>query len=311
VRPEQLAGYDLSAWRVAILGAERIDPVAVADFTALTRPFGFRETALIAAYGLAESTLAVSGVVPGAASPLLGMAPGQLTFGDPVQVNGHGVLGVDRAEGNWLTGCGQPVGDLSVRILDEEGMPLPEGRFGEIAVQGSSLADGYLHPDGHVSSFGPEGLRTGDGGFQWDGQVYVVGRIADSIKVRGSAVFAEDLEVELAALPGLNPGRLVVLLGYHDGAAHAVVLVEAASTKGWLDQAVNVVQSSATTHVQVSVLLGRNGAIKRTSSGKPRRRSLWLELLAGTAVNLRTAYGTPPGPQRPEPAPANSEGLSS
>jgi acyl-CoA synthetase (AMP-forming)/AMP-acid ligase II len=59
--PDDLAGLDFSRWRAAILGTECIDPAGVGDFTALVAPLGFDPCALIGAYGLAESTLAVTG----------------------------------------------------------------------------------------------------------------------------------------------------------------------------------------------------------------------------------------------------------
>lgn len=295
VKPEQLRGSDFSAWRVAILGAERIDPQGVADFTALLGPHGFDPHALVGAYGLAESTLAVTGVTPGDGSPLLRTANPAAEFGTAIEAAGRGVLGPDRAAANWLVGCGSPVGDLRVRIVDDEGRSLPEGHFGEIAVAGSSVADGYLHADGRLTAFDRADLRTGDGGFLWEGQLYVVGRVADSLKVRGAALFAEDLEAELAGLDGLDAGRLVVLLGSVDGTDHVVLLVEAATADGWLEPAVNTLLAATGPELTPTVLLGRRGAIERTSSGKPRRRVLWQRLLRGTAEGWTPAHGTPPG----------------
>ncbi|MER7751449.1 AMP-binding protein [Kitasatospora sp. NPDC097643] len=296
VKPEQLADHDFSAWRVGILGAERIDPQGVADFTALTGPFGFDEHALVAAYGLAESTLAVTGVTPGDGSPMVRLGNGNSEFGTPATVLADGVLGRDRASGNWLVGCGRPVGDLAVRILDEDGNPVPEGHFGQIAVTGSSVADGYLYSDGTRTDFTGGVLATGDGGFLWQGQLYVIGRIADSLKVRGAAVFAEDLETELGTLPGLGSSRLVTLLGSVDAADHVVLLVEAADSAEWLDAAVNTLRAATGPEINVSVLLGRRGAVELTSSGKPRRRVLWHRLLRGDTAGWQPVHGTAPRP---------------
>jgi acyl-CoA synthetase (AMP-forming)/AMP-acid ligase II len=281
VKPEELEGSDFSAWRVAISGAERIDPVTLADFAALLRPHGFDSAALIGAYGLAESTLAVTGVHPGRRSPVLRYSPGDLDLGRWVEPADMGVLGEDRVEDDWIVGCGAPVGDLSVQIVDEDGKPLPDGFFGEIVVKGSSLADGYVHADGTLSTFGVGGLHTGDGGFRWENQLYVVGRLADSLKVRGTAIFAEDLEAQLATIPGLGAGRLVVLLGQIGGRGHAVLLVEDSAHEAWFDEAMAMLGARLTAETSVSVLLGRRGSIERTSSGKPRRRVLWKALLGG------------------------------
>jgi acyl-CoA synthetase (AMP-forming)/AMP-acid ligase II len=298
VRPEELAGSDFSGWRVAISGAERIDPVAHADFAALVRPHGFDTAALLGAYGLAESTLAVTGVRPGRHSPLLRYSAGDLDLGNWVEPVGAGVLGEDRGEhegeGDWIVGCGTPVGDLSVEIVDEDGAPVPDGFFGEIVVKGSSLADGYLLPDGTLSTFDSGGLRTGDGGFRWADQLYVVGRLADSLKVRGTAIFAEDLEAQLAAVPGLVAARFVVLLGQTGAGGHAILLVEDSDHQLWFEGAMAILRARLTTEVTLSVLLGRRGSIERTSSGKPRRRVLWRALLGGASGGWRLIHGPAP-----------------
>jgi len=298
VKPEQLAGSDYSNWRIAILGAERIDPVALYDFCDLVRPYGFGEGALVGAYGLAETTLAVTGVEPGAGSPLLRPAAASADLGQPVEVGGTGVLGVDRADGNWLSGCGKPIGGLEVRIIDEQGRAMPDGTFGEIVVSGSSVAEGYLEADGRIVPFAPDGLHTGDGGFVWEGQLYVVGRITDSLKVRGTMLFAEDLEAQLGQLEGLAGLQTVVLLGRHGDRDHAVLLVEDGSSGVWLDSAVATLRAATTAEINLAVLRGKRGAIDRTSSGKPRRRVLWRQLVAGPGAKWEPVYGTGPGQEQ-------------
>jgi acyl-CoA synthetase (AMP-forming)/AMP-acid ligase II len=292
VRPHELAGSDFSRWRAALVGAERIDPIAMADFTALVAPHGFDHTALLPAYGLAESTLAVTGRRPGSTGAVLvDTAVANPAVGQPVGVCDAGVLGVDRVGGSWLVGNGTPVGDTKVAIVDDEGETLPDGVFGEIAVSGSSLAQGYVLSDGSTTSFDRAGHRTGDAGFRWKGQLYVVGRIADSLKVRGAMVFAEDLEVELGSLDGLDPARLVVLLGHVDGDHHAAVLVEDGNPEHWLRRLVTTVKAHSHADVACSVLTGERGTIQRTSSGKPRRRVMWSALLDGRLSGWTPVHG--------------------
>jgi acyl-CoA synthetase (AMP-forming)/AMP-acid ligase II len=297
VAPEELTGSDFSRWRVAVLGAERIDPVALADFSDLVEPSGFDVKALVSAYGLAESTLAVTASRPGATgSVLANTAVSTPEAGRCVGVRGGGVLGRDRGTSNWLVGCGAPIGDMAVQIVDDEGRPLPDGVFGEIVISGSSLADGYVHADGTMTDFDRVGHRTGDAGFRWQGQLYVVGRIADSLKVRGAMLFAEDLEAELATASRLDPSRLAVLLGRADGADHAVVLVEEPEPQPWLSRLVATLSARTTVAVTCTVMTGRRGSIERTSSGKPRRRVMWSALLNGEPNGWTPVHGSPPVP---------------
>jgi acyl-CoA synthetase (AMP-forming)/AMP-acid ligase II len=65
VNPASLSRCDFSRWRSVVVGAERIDPVSLERLVALLSPFGFRQRTLRPAYGLAEATLAVTGVPAG------------------------------------------------------------------------------------------------------------------------------------------------------------------------------------------------------------------------------------------------------
>jgi acyl-CoA synthetase (AMP-forming)/AMP-acid ligase II len=287
--PEELAGMDFGRWRAALAGAERIDPRVFARFTAALASHGFRATALAPCYGLAESTLAVSGVVPGS-SPRIVRVAGPLRTGEPVDIAEQGTLGVDCPDDSsgWLTSCGAPVPGATVQIVDGGGAPLPAGHFGEIRVSGGSVAAGYRSPDpGASAAFTADGLRTGDSGVMLGGEVFVVGRVGDSLKARGRKVHAEDLELALSAVPGIRPGRCLVALGDHDGAGHALLMVESTDTS-WLDGALAVVRAAIDEAVRVTVVAAGRGSIPRTSSGKPQRRLVWRqlheELLPGDVV---------------------------
>jgi len=284
VSADDLAGYDFSRWRVAILGAERIDPGGVADFTDLVGPLGFDPRALVGAYGLAESTLAVTGVRPGDGSALVRVESTAVEPGSTVGAKRDGILGADRGSGEHLVGCGRPIGDLAVRILDEAGAEVGQGCVGEITISGSSLASGYILSDGGRTDFDPAGHRTGDAGFLESGELFVVGRIGDCIKVRGAMVFAEDIESELESVIGVTRGRVAVLVGRSGSVDRAVALVESSTPERWLgdlDKIVSALAARTSPEFDCSVYVGRPGAIDRTSSGKPRRRVMWRDFLAG------------------------------
>jgi acyl-CoA synthetase (AMP-forming)/AMP-acid ligase II len=278
VAPERIDGLDFAGWRVAILGAERIDPAAVADFTALTAPRGFRPQALIGAYGLAEATLAVTGSPAGGGSRLVRIKDVALTVGEPVVVRETGTLGADRVGGTgWLTGCGVPVAGTGISVVDEAGAGLPPGTFGEIRFGGTSLTRGYLTAAG-AADFDPAGLNTGDAGFLLDGELFVVGRIAESMKIHGAAVHAEDAEAELGGLDGAVDGRYAVAFGTVGTTQLAVVFAEEPLPAEWAARAAERIRILTSRVPQVLVLVGRRGSIARTSSGKPRRRLMWNQL---------------------------------
>ncbi|MFD7807462.1 AMP-binding protein [Streptomyces cellulosae] len=301
VRDEELAGADFSAWRVAMSGAERVDAGVVAGFTARLAPYGFDSRAITPCYGMAETTLAVTGVRPGLGARIVRPA-GPVDTGAPVAVAGTGTLGADRPEepAGWIASCGRPVPGTAVEIVDDDGTPLPDGTFGEIRVSGTSVADGYETADPAADrAFGDDGLRTGDAGFLLDGELYVVGRIGDSLKVRGRKVHAEDLEAALVSVPGVPPGRCAVALGDRDGRPGAVIVVEAPGD-GWLEAVRGALRSALDTSVALTVVRARRGTIPRTSSGKPRRRLLWRLAGEGTLAGdvLHRTHG-PDDPTEP------------
>jgi acyl-CoA synthetase (AMP-forming)/AMP-acid ligase II len=281
VRPEQLEGLDFSRWRFAILGAERIDPAGVGRFGRLLAPFGFDPAALVAAYGMAEATLAVTGAAPGTGTVIRAVDSPAMIEGTPVKFGDTGVLGVDLpTSGTWLTGCGTAVAGMSVDVIDEHGAELADGYLGQIRIRGTSVAQGY-QGDVAPGRFTGDGFETGDAGIVVDGNLFVVGRIGDSLKIRGAAVHAEDLELEIAAELGVSPNRVVVLLGTADVVDLAVVILACGGREVDPSPIATLVRARTAESVALAIVRGAPGVIERTSSGKPRRRVLWRSVLEG------------------------------
>ncbi|NUT37519.1 MAG: AMP-binding protein [Hamadaea sp.] len=257
VRPGDLAGLDFSGWRAAIVGAERLSLAAFEQFHELLAPHGFRRETLLPAYGLAEATLAVTGLPLDTGYGVFTAAPRSLT---------PGAVACPQPGGVDLIGCGMPLGGAIVGVRDGGGRELPPGTVGEIFVEGPSVSAGRP-------------LATGDAGFLHGGQLFVLGRLGDGMKIRGRTLFAEDLESALGAV-GVPPMRVAALLGEADGVPTVVALFEQARPE-WLELARRTLRRQAD-GATVRLLDAPRGAIARTSSGKPRRRHLWEAFLAGT-----------------------------
>jgi acyl-CoA synthetase (AMP-forming)/AMP-acid ligase II len=260
IRPAQLEGLRFDAMRSAILGAERIDPRVLDGIVDLLGPYGFDRRALLPAYGGAEATLAVTGLPPGAG------------WTTAVPAGGSGTP---------IVGCGRPLPGVSVRVVDTEDRPVPEGELGEIVVTGATVATGYLGPAGTASGTSLDGgvLHTGDAGFLRDGQLFVLGRLGDGLKVRGRMVFAESLEMALVER-GVPERRAAVLLGVRDGTPTAAVVFDGGQPE-WAPVASAVLREAIEEADFVCAWVPR-GSLAVTSSGKPRRRVMWQALCAGT-----------------------------
>ena len=107
----------------------------------------------------------------------------------------------------------------TLRIVDDDThRECPPDLVGEIWVHGDNVADGYWHrPPEEQRCFGatlvdpspgtPDGpwLRTGDLGFIYEGELFIVGRIKDLLIIRGRNHYPEDIEAtvqEITAWPG-------------------------------------------------------------------------------------------------------------
>ncbi len=295
----ELEGLDLSCWRAVVIGAERLNPLVFERFTELLRPYGFRSEAMMPAYGLAEATLAVTGLA-------LDRAPSYRTL------DGAPATREDIARGDAMVGCGTPLAGTRVRVVDEDHREVPDGVAGEIVVYGDSLYAGYRTaetPGSEPSAAGldtpgtgaPAELRTGDAGFVADGQLYVLGRFGDALKVRGVKVFAEDVEVAVCGL-GIASYQVAVLLGSHEGMPVAVAVVERLDPA--LGDRVRARVTALTGDAHVLVIGAPPRTILRTTSGKPRRRLMWREFTEG---RLGPAV---PLPDLPEPSPEAVAGVS-
>ena len=268
--PEMLAGIDLSALRTIIVGAERIDADALAGFAALGARAGLAPTALRPAYGLAEATLAVTGLELGVRWRTVHVDPERLALGARLREMESGVA---------VVGCGRPLAGVEVEVHGPAGERAENGTVGEIVVSGAGVADGYVdHDPDRPSRIEGGRLRTGDAGFRLDGELFVLGRLGDALKLRGRHVFAEDLEAALVR-SGIAPHRLAVVLGEHRGAGVAVAVLEGAAGER-ADTAVRLLRRRIE-HARIVVVDAPRGTVQRTSSGKPRRRHLWQQFAAG------------------------------
>src|SRR5262249_40593620 len=162
----------------------------------LLRPFGFDHRALLPAYGGAEATLAVTGL------------PLYEGWSASAPATSPGVV----ASSAEIIGCGRPLAGVKGAVLAGAGLEGAAGGGGEIVVAGASVATDYVGDPGTASgtSLGDGTLRTGDAGFQRDGQLFVIGRLGDGLKVRGRMVFAESVEAQLCER-GIPERRAAVL----------------------------------------------------------------------------------------------------
>ena len=280
VRDEELAGVDLSSWRVALNGAEPVVPAVLRAFAERFARWGFRREALTPVYGLSEAALAVT------FSPLERPFESRRFAREPLAREGRAVPAADGLE---LASVGRPLPGFALRLLGEDGREVPEGRVGRIWVSGPSLMEGYLgRPRETAQALRDGWLDTGDLGLVWQGELYLTGRAKDLVLLRGRGYSPDGIEQALADLPGSRTGCAVAASWLPEGAATEVlgVFVETAreataEQAAVLPEAVRrAVLAAAGLPVDEVVVL-EPGTLPRTSSGKLRRGETVRRHLAG------------------------------
>ncbi|MEW1612488.1 MULTISPECIES: non-ribosomal peptide synthetase/type I polyketide synthase [unclassified Streptomyces] len=273
VPDEVVAGLDLSAVRLMLVGAEPIAPTVWRAFADKTRPAGLDPSAAQPVYGLAEATLAVTFPPPGEVAGPLVLDRASLSRGVAVDA----VPGEEAVE---FMDVGSAVAGCAVRIVDDGGAELGDRRVGHIMVSGPQLARGYHGLAGvSADTFADGWLRTGDLGFLRSGRLCVTGRHKDVLFLNGRTFHAPDMEEVAAATPGLPPGAPAVI-GSTDpvsGGERVVVFVPWARPPSGADEVLERVAARvrrALLHDDVRVLALPPAAFPRTTSGKLQRQRL-------------------------------------
>ncbi|HEX8572388.1 MAG TPA: AMP-binding protein [Allosphingosinicella sp.] len=309
---ERRRGLDLSSLECATNGAEPVRADTVRDFAEAFGPFGFRPEAMCPGYGLAESTLMATLCGPDRAPAIADFRARALAAG-ALEPAGPGEAG------RTLVASSGGGTDTRVIVVDPEArVERGPGEVGEIWLAGPAVADGYwrrpaesaerfgarLAGDGSGERF----LRTGDLGALAGGELFVLGRIDDTIIVRGLNHRPEDIEltVELSH-PALEPGGGAAFAVEMEGEARLVVAQEVRreALRGLdgeaLVQSIRRAVSEAHELEVAAVALLQPRGLPKTHTGKKQRRNCRAEFEQGKLAAVMT-WRSPR--LRPEPAPA-------
>jgi acyl-CoA synthetase (AMP-forming)/AMP-acid ligase II len=291
VTPEQLAGLDLSAWEVALNGAEPVRRRTVERITNLLTPAGFSPSTMRPGYGMAEVTLmaTVSRGVP------------RHLEADADALEQHRYTpATGRAIS--LVSSGAPAPHVEVRIVDPESRnELAEDEVGEIWLRSACVASGYHNrPEETIERFHAatsDGehphLRTGDLGLLHEGELYVTGRLKDLLIVNGRNLYPQDFEEFVQDVhPAVTDSRGCVIPVDVDD-AERLVLIQAIKTEllgdmscGELAAAVKTAVARAFDVPAPTVVIVNRAGIHLTTSGKVQRASMRAAFLKGELTDV-------------------------
>jgi len=286
IQPDQCNGLDLSHWRQVIIGAEPIHAAIVQQFRAVFKDYGFGSHVLWPAYGMAEATLVIT-----------------LKHGDEPVIRGFDASALQQrrvcasASGHSLVSSGQPSFADSVRIVDPEtGVECPADGIGELWVKNPCVGKGYWrHTDVSHATFdawlsetgeGPF-LRTGDLAFIHEREVFITGRIKDTIIINGENRYPQDIEWAMNDChPALEPGACVAIGMDVDEVERLTIIAEikrTARNQLAVEEIASAIRAAVVKQQEIdvhTVVLIQPASLPKTSSGKVQRQTCKRRLLA-------------------------------
>lgn len=290
ITPEQKADLDLSSWSVAFNGSEPLRPETLQRFVDAFEICGFRREAFYPCYGLAESTLIVSGSYKTRAYTVEAF--------EAKGIETRQVRGAREGEAiRWLVSSGRTLPNQRVAIVDPESrIALVDDQIGEVWVCGPSIARGYWNqPDETERTFNAyiedtgEGpfLRTGDLGFLKHGELFITGRLKDLIIIRGLNHYPQDIELTVEdSHTMLRPNSSVAFSIEAAGEERLVVVIEVSGRqRSDFDNLFAAARTAVSQHHELqlyALALVKPGGIPKTSSGKMQRHLCREMFLAGT-----------------------------
>jgi acyl carrier protein len=301
---EELAGLDLSSWRIAFNGAEPVSADTVTRFADRFASAGLDRGALTPVYGLAESCVALT-------VPPLGRGPRiDRVEREALARTGRAVVApADDRDAVRVVACGRALPGHHLRIVDDHGAELGERRQGRVEFRGPSATTGYhRNPEATERLLDGDWLDSGDLGYLVDGELHLTGRVKDLIIRAGQNLHPGELEEAVGDLQDVRKGCVAIFPATDraSGTERLVVLAETHATdhdvRADLRHRVTALATDLVGTPPDEVVLARPGTVPKTSSGKVRRATAreryergqleqaslppWAQLLRLTATSL-------------------------
>lgn len=292
ITSEQRAQIDLSSWEVAFCGAEPIRSETLERFTSTFADCGFRHEAFYPCYGMAETTLFVSGGLKTQPPVICQIEKTALEKNKVI------VATDNRSDIQKIVGCGRSWLDTKIVIVEPNSLTrLTDGQVGEIWVSSPSVASGYWNQPSqtkdtfhaYLDTDEEPHLRTGDLGFLQDGELFVTGRLKDLIILLGRNHYPQDIELTVEqSHPALHPGCGSVFSVEIAGVEQLVIVQEVKRThlrKLNANDAISAIRKVVAEEHDLqayAILLLKTGTLPKTSSGKVQRSACRDSFLAGS-----------------------------
>lgn len=281
IDPAKIEGLDLSSWRVAANGAEKVYPRTLEAFAKKFEPYGLNRKAIMPVYGLAESTVGL--LIPPLGRDFRVDHVDRVKFEEERQA-----VPSDSKQALEFAGCGMPIEGHEVRIVDDNIQELPERHVGRLQFKGPSSMQGYYNNPTATNAILHDGwYDSGDLAYQADGEFFITGRRKDLIIKAGRNIYPAEIEELVGNVPGVRQG-CVAAFGTVDEKSGTEILVVVAETKETNAQkrqemrmTINDVIATALDMPVDEIILVAPRTVPKTSSGKLQRAACKNMYLAG------------------------------
>jgi len=267
---------DLSAVRLALNGAEPVDPDVVKTLIETGKEHKFDGNAVFCAFGMAE--LSLGGTFP---KPMRGVA---IDAVDRKALEKEGIARpADPKDENTrlFPLLGTPIPGLEMRICDiDTRKTLGLREVGELEIRGTSLMVGYYkRPDLNETLFKEGWLCTGDLAYFVEGpndgsaELVICGRKKDVIIIAGRNIFPEDIEKSIGTVEGVRAGNVIAFGVEGSKRKEAIVVVAEVRSDDLtaVRQAIRQQVSGIVGYPPRDTMLVQPGTLPKTSSGKLQR----------------------------------------
>lgn len=269
----ELAGLDLSCWRMAFNGAEPVNPNTIDRFCNRFSDYGFSRQAFSPVYGLAESAV-------GLAFPPLGRGPLIDTIRRESFIRQGQAIPCATEEEKPLrfVACGQPLPGHQIRIVDATGREVGEREEGKLQFTGPSVTSGYFRNQAATAKlYDGDWLNSGDYAYIAEGDVYITGRAKDIIIRGGRNIYPQELEDAIGQIESIRKGCVAAFASPdpNSGTERLVIMAESHEKKPQrlekLRTEINALNVDLLGAPPDEVVLVAPNTVLKTSSGKIRR----------------------------------------
>lgn len=290
----RLNELDLSCWQKAFCGSETIHYNTLKQFLVKYSEHKFKTHCFLPCYGLAESTLYVTGIQHYDVDDSLSINHAKLqdnivSFED------------DSSQSMRIISCGINPNGQKLKIVNTQGEELSSNQIGKIVISSQSVGKGYWNNDKastffhfHVKNNNEDYLDTGDLGFIHNDQLYVVGREKEAIIIHGKNYHPQWIEksiqdvspivrkncIAVLQIPEFSLDKIIVVLEIYDDKIDNIQNLKSIALNIF-----RYVYENFELQIEKIYFLKKDSFIK-TTSGKIPRKVISKKLLDNTLTPL-------------------------